>query len=237
MEHSLKIYKTVKSMVRYILFMDRYYEVGERKCLYIAKGIMKEIKSQFPKGHVHYSVDFSFKQFWPFWEYEQAVKRLMLKDDQEFGYRELRHFNLFKSSDAPIIYCNLLDNELSPSIFNQEVARVFHYNQALQDIHDDLHDIEEDITDRMPNVFLLSGLGTMGKKNLFSAKTARERQKVRDRILLNDSAIESIELLVNDYLRNVRQIHLPNEFVFLKYLAQSYAQNVLAALNPASLQT
>lgn len=46
-ERSIQIYKAIKSMVRYILFMDRYYEVGERKCLYIAKGIMKDIKTGF----------------------------------------------------------------------------------------------------------------------------------------------------------------------------------------------
>lgn len=234
-EQSIRIYKAVKSMVRYILFMDRYYEVGEKKCLYIAKGIMKDIKKQFPSGHVHYSVDFSFKQFWPFWEYEQTVKRLMLKGTQAFGYRELRHYNLFKSSDAPIIYCNLLDNELPPSIFNGAVAKVFHYNQALLDIYDDFVDIEEDVTDKMPNLFVLSALATCRPDKLFSANRAKNRQKVREVITSNNATtVESIELLVNDYLRFVRQTNLPEEFMFLKHLARSYADHVLTALGQSS---
>lgn len=233
-EESIKIYRAVKSMVRYILFMDRYFEVDERKCLYIAKGIMRGIKNQFPKGHARYSIEFSFKQFWPFWEYEQSVKKLMLKGGQEFGYRELRHFNLFKSSDAPLIYCNLLDNELTPSIFNQNIAKVFHYNQALEDIYDDFLDIEEDIADKMPNLFVLSALNSMGSNKFFSATTAKDRHKLKDRILVNDSAIEPIELLVNDYLRLIRQTSLPDEFMFLKHLAHGYAENVLMALNPWS---
>lgn len=232
MEQSIQIYKAVKSLVRYILFMDRYYEVGEKKCLYIAKGIMKDIKKQFPSGHVHYSVDFSFKQFWPYWEYEQTVKKLMLKGSQEFGYRELRHYNLFKSSDAPIIYCNLLDNELPFSIFNGDAAKVFHYNQALLDIYDDFVDIEEDITDKMPNLFVLSALNTCRPDKLFRTYRANNKQKVREVILSNNATtVESIELLVNDYLRLVRQTSLPKEFIFLKHLARSYADKVLTAMN------
>ena len=237
-EQSIQIYKAVKSLVRYILFMDRYYEVGEKKCFYIAKGIMKDIKKQFPSGHVHYSVDFSFKQFWPFWEYEQTIKRLMLRGTQTFGYRELRHFNLFKSSDAPIIYCNLLDNELSTSIFNGDVAKVFHYNQALLDIYDDLVDIEEDIIDKMPNLFLLSALSTFRPDKLFGAKRTRNSRKIKEGILSNNSAlVESIELLVNDYLRLVRQTSIPEEFAFLKHLARSYADNVLTALSQSTAGT
>ena len=234
-ERSIQIYKAVKSLVRYILFMDRYYEVGERKCLYIAKGIMRDIKNRFPSGHVHYSVDFSFKQFWPFWEYEQTVKRLMLRGSQEFGCRELRHYNLFKSSDAPLIYCNLLDNELPPSIFNSDVAKVFHYNQALLDIYDDFIDIEEDVTDKMPNLFVLSALSTLRPERLFSANRAKNKHKVRERILSNNATlVESIEPLVNDYLRFVRQTSLPEELMFLKHLARSYADNVLTAVNQSS---
>lgn len=235
LEKSLRIYKAVKSLVRYILFMDRYYEVGDRKCLLIAKGIMRDIKNQFPAGHAHYSVDFSFKQFWPFWKYEQAVKRLMLKGEQEFGYRELRHFNLFKSSDAPLIYCNLLDNELPTSVFNQDVARVFHYNQALLDVYDDLIDIEEDLLDKMPNVFVMAALSTNRPDKLFGSARATDRLKVRERILAgSQSSIESIESLANDHLRLVRQTSLPDEFVFLKHLARGYAENVLTAINPSS---
>lgn len=233
-EKSINIYKAVKLMVRYILFMDRYYEVGERKCLYIAKGIMTDIKNSFPNGHAGYSIEYSFKQFWPFWDYEQSVKRLMLKGDQEFCYRELRHFNLFKSSDAPIIYCNLLDNQLPYSIFNQDVAKVFHYNQALQDIHDDFLDIQEDIADKMPNIFLLSAVNSTASNKLFSASTARDRMKIKDKILANDSVIEPIETLVNDYLHLIKQTHLPDEFIFLKHLAHQYAENILTVLNPAT---
>jgi len=180
-------------------------------------------------------MDFSFKQFWPYWEYEQTVKKLMVKGSQEFGYRELRHYNLFKSSDAPIIYCNLLDNELPFSIFNGHVAKVFHYNQALLDIYDDFVDIEEDITDKMPNLFMLSALSTCRPDKLFRANRAKNMQKVREGILSNSATtVESIEPLVNDYLRLVRQTSLPKEFMFLKHLARNYADNVLTAVNQSS---
>ena len=129
-ERAILVYKTVKSLVRYILLMDRFYEVGNRKYERMAKGLLQSIKRSHD-GHLKYSIDFALKQFWPFWAFEQQVKKQLLKG-HTFAGRELRHFNLFKSSDALIIYARVLDNELPD--FNPNVATIIHYNQALQDI-------------------------------------------------------------------------------------------------------
>lgn len=55
-----------------------------------------------------------------------------------FSYIEIRHFNLSKSSDASLVYAKVLDAKL-PS-FNENVALILHYNQALLDIQDDWED-------------------------------------------------------------------------------------------------
>jgi hypothetical protein len=100
-----------------------------------------------------YSIDFALKQFWPFWDFEQLIKKRMV-NDSVFTFNELRYFNLFKSSDAPIIYSKVLDNELDN--FNPNVSIIMHYNQAPQDIYDDYEDIEEDTREVMPNIFILA---------------------------------------------------------------------------------
>lgn len=52
-------------------------------------------------------------------------KRHMLKG-HTFAFKKVRHYNLFKASDAPMIYAHVLDAELPD--FNQNVSAVLHYN-------------------------------------------------------------------------------------------------------------
>src|SRR5881296_147167 len=42
-EKSILVYRTVKSLVRYILLMDRFYEVGNKKYERIALGLLQSI--------------------------------------------------------------------------------------------------------------------------------------------------------------------------------------------------
>jgi len=67
--------------------------------------------------------------------------------------KEIRHFNLYKSSDSSIIYARVLDAKL-PS-FTENVSLVLHYKQAFLDLLDDWEDIEEDVKEDMPNVFVM----------------------------------------------------------------------------------
>src|SRR5262245_15268056 len=77
-EKSIKVYNAVKSLVRYILLMDRFYEVGNKKYERMARGILSSLKKAHG-GHLKYSIDFALKQFWPFWDFEQLVKKELLK--------------------------------------------------------------------------------------------------------------------------------------------------------------
>ena len=42
--------------------------------------------------------------------------------------------------------------------FNENVSLVLHYNQALLDLLDDWQDIQEDVQEDMPNVFVMASL-------------------------------------------------------------------------------
>lgn len=219
-ERSILVYRTVKSLVRYILLMDRFYEVGNKKYERLARGLMHSIKKSHD-GHLKYSIDFAIRQFWPFWDFEQLVKKQMLKG-HTFTNRELRHFNLFKSSDAPIIYTRVLDNELPD--FNPNVAAIMHYNQALQDIQDDFEDIEEDIQDGMPSVFILAAT----EHTLFS-KIKKNPSHGR-KLIVCGSAVDQILSLVDQYNKMIKDIAVPNNFVFLKHLSSDYTDRLLRTL-------
>ena len=54
----------------------------------------------------------------------------------------------------PLVYAKVLDAKL-PS-FNENVGLVLHCNQALLDIQDDWEDIEEDVQENMPNIFIMA---------------------------------------------------------------------------------
>ena len=153
---ALWIYRIVRSLTRYILFSDKFYETGNNRYALLAKQVRKSVveilRSESNAQHLIYSIDYSLGQFSTFWKFEQIIKRRILKN-YAFSYTEIRHFILSKSSDASLVYAKVLDAKL-PS-FNENVALVLHYNQALLDIHDDWEDIEDDVQEDMPNIFLM----------------------------------------------------------------------------------
>jgi hypothetical protein len=219
-DKSILVYKTVKMLVRYILLMDRFYEVGNKKYERIARGFLQSIKKAH-EGHLKYSIDFALQQFWPFWDFEQLVKKRMVRG-HVFSHKELQHFNLFKSSDAPIIYARVLDNELPA--FNPNIAAIIHYNQAILDIEDDFEDIEEDIQDGMPNVFLLAAT----EYTLFSK--IRKNPSHARRLIVCSGAVDSVLSIVDQYNKLIKDIPVPHSYAFLKHLSKDYTDRLLRTL-------
>ncbi len=221
LDKSILVYKAVKSLVRYILLMDRYYEVGNKKYERIARGLMQTIKKSHD-GHLKYSIDFAIKQFWPFWDFEQLIKKRMIKG-HAFTVNELRHFNLFKSSDAPIIYARVLDSELHN--FNPNIATIMHYNQALLDIQDDFEDIEEDVQDMMPNIFILAAT-----EHTSYSKILKNQDHAR-KLIVGNGALDSVLSIIEQYNKLVKEIPVPQNFAFLKHLSRDYTNKLLGTLN------
>ena len=153
---ALWIYRIVRLLVKYILLSDRFYEIGNDKYALLAERVRQSVneylRSESDTQHLSYSIPYSLEQFSTFWKFEQIVKSRIL-GNYAFSYAEIRHFNLSKSSDASIVYAKVLDAKL-PS-FNENVALVLHYNQALLDIHDDWEDIADDVQEDMPNIFVM----------------------------------------------------------------------------------
>jgi hypothetical protein len=220
LEKSIFVYRTIKSLVRYILLMDRFYEAGNKKYEMIARGLLQSIKKAHD-GHLKYSIDFALKQFWPFWDFEQLIKKKIIKGDI-FTAKELQHFNLFKSSDALIIYSRVLDNELPG--FNQNVAAIIHYNQALQDIQDDFEDIEEDLRDIMPNVFILAAT-----EHILFSKILKDPDHAR-KLIVCSGAVDSVLLLVERYNKLIKEITVPQDYMFLKQLSKDYTDKLLRTI-------
>jgi hypothetical protein len=206
------------------LLSDRFYEVGNSRYERMAKGLLQSIK-RANEGYIKYSIDFALKQFWPFWEFEQLVKRRMVKG-HTFEKKELRHFNLFKSSDAPIIYCRVLDNELN---FDPNIATIMHYNQALEDIYDDFQDIEEDLNEAMPNIFILAAT-----KHLTFSKLIRNPIHARKNIVHNEMVLDSILTLIEQYNELINGIIIPQNYAFLKQLSKDYTDRLLRVLGVVS---
>ncbi|MCI0558361.1 MAG: hypothetical protein MN733_07685, partial [Nitrososphaera sp.] len=154
LQQSLLAYRFVKDLVRIIILMDRFYEVGNERYRKLGEAIIDRLGKENDENLKH-SLSFSLKQFWPFWKFEQYTKKQMIHG-HNFSFAEIRSYNLFKSSDAALIYAPLLERIL-PS-FDRNASMIIHYNQALQDIEDDLDDIHEDLRDQMPNVFVLATL-------------------------------------------------------------------------------
>lgn len=221
---SLRVFRTVRFLVRYIVLMDRYYEVGNLEYKRQAAGLLKTVKTEC-EGYMKYATQFSLAQCWPFWEFEELMKERLLKG-MTFDKKEIMHHLMFKSSDAPTIYARVIDSELAT--FNPNVALVLHYNQALQDIQDDFEDIEEDLSEETPSGFILAAT-----ENISFRELADKQQRSLDEIhkaLVKSGAIEKMLSIVLDYKEAAQNISLPPAYTFLKSLNQVYAETLIGEL-------
>ncbi|MFL6502128.1 MAG: hypothetical protein ACJ70W_01185 [Nitrososphaera sp.] len=218
---ALWIYRVVRSLTRYILLSDRFYETGNKRYALLAKRARKSVSELLRSGldvqHLIYSIDYLLGQFSAFWKFEQVIKRRILKN-YTFSYAEIRHFNLAKSSDASLIYAKVLDAKL-PS-FNENVALVLHYNQALLDIQDDWEDIEDDVQEDMPNIFVMAAVESIPYDRI-----KKSRQDMLRKIVLTatNSSGGPVSGLVNELHASSKSVSIPENFAFLKSLSDRYA--------------
>jgi hypothetical protein len=223
---ALWVYRIVRSLTRYILLSDRFYETGNGRYALLAKQVHKSVNKlllQFSKRdaqHLIYSIDYSLEQFSAFWKFEQIIRRRIL-ENYTFSYTELRHFNLSKSSDASLVYSKVLDAKLPT--FNENVALVLHYNQALLDILDDWEDIEDDVQEDMPNIFVMAAVD-----NIPYNRIKKSRQDMIRKIVLSatNSSGGSVSRLVNELHASSKSISIPEKFAFLKSLSDRYADTL-----------
>jgi len=221
---ALWVYRMVRLLARYILVYDRYFETGNNRYAILARKVRKFVNkmlvNEIDSHHLKYSIDFSLKQFWPFWKFEQILKSRIIEGNT-FSYNEIRNFNLFKSSDASLIYARVLDAKL-PS-FSENVSLVLHFNQALLDLIDDWEDIEEDIQEDMPNAFVMAAIENVPYKIIKNSNDARIRNIILDSL---DSSRSSIIRLVNEYQASIKSISIPANQVFLKLIFDHHANTI-----------
>jgi hypothetical protein len=226
---SIWLYRIVRSLTRYILLSDRFYETGKDRYALLAKQVRKSVneilQSNGDVQHLIYSIEYSLKQFSAFWKFEHIIKRRILKN-YTFSYNEIRHYNLSKSSDALLVYANVLDAKL-PS-FNENVALVLHYNQALLDIQDDWEDIEDDVQDDMPNIFVMAAVNYIPYNRIKKSR----RDAIRTAVLngINSSG-GPVGRLVNELQASINSISIPDNFAFLKSLSDRYADTLRSKIS------
>ena len=228
-DQALWIYRIVRLLTRYILLYDRFFEIGNNRYKLLARRVRRLIIEYLlnadDREFLHYSIYFSLKQFWTFWKFEKVVKCRML-EGHFFSYNEIRHFNQFKSSDASIVYARVLVARL-PN-FNENVSLVLHYNQALLDLLDDWQDIEDDVQEDMPNVFVMASLEFVPYNKIKNSSRARIRKIIADTL---DSS-STVSRLINEYQTSVRNILIPENFAFLKVLSDHHADALRKVIWP-----
>jgi hypothetical protein len=228
-EQALWVYRMVRLLARYILVYDRYFETRKNRYAILARKVHKSINkmlvNEIDIHHLKYSIDFSLKQFWPFWKFEQILKSRIIEGNT-FSYNEIRNFNLFKSSDASLIYARILDAKL-PS-FSENVSLVLHYNQALLDLIDDWEDIEEDIQEDMPNAFVMAAIENVPYKIIKKYNVTKLRNAILNSL---ESSKSPIMRLVDEYHASIRNISIPSNLVFIKLLSDHHAETLRQAIS------
>src|SRR4030095_5124536 len=228
-EQALWVHRMVRLLVRYILVYDKYFETENNRYAVLARKVRKSINrvlvNEIDRHHLNYSINCSIKQFWPFWKFEQILKRRIVEGNT-FSYNEIRNFNLFKSSDASLIYARVLDDKL-PS-FSENVSLVLHYNQALLDLVDDWEDIEDDIQEDMPNAFVMAAIENVPYKIIKKYNVTKLRNAILDSL---ESSKSPIIRLVDEYYASIRNISIPSNLVFIKLLSHHHAETLRQAIS------
>jgi len=221
---ALWVYRMVRLLARYILVYDRYFETRKNRYAILANKVRKSInkifENEIDSHHLKYSIDFSLKQFWPFWKFERILKSRIIEGNT-FSYNEIRNFNLFKSSDASLIYARVLDAKL-PS-FSENVSLVLHYNQALLDLIDDWEDIEEDIQEDMPNVFVMAATENVPYNAIKKGNVTNIRGTILNSL---ESSKSPIIRLVDEYYASIKKLSIPSNLVFIKLLSHHHAETL-----------
>ncbi len=228
-QQALWVYRMVRLLARYILVYDKYFETRKNRYAILARKVRKSINkmlvNEIDSHHLKYSIDFSLKQFWPFWKFEQILKSRIIEGNT-FSYNEIRNFNLFKSSDASLIYARVLDAKL-PS-FSENVSLVLHYNQALLDLIDDWEDIEEDIQEDMPNAFVMAAIENVPYKIIKKYNVTKLRNAILNSL---ESSKSPIIRLVDEYHTSIRNISIPSNLVFIKLVSDHHADTLRQAIS------
>jgi hypothetical protein len=223
---ALWVYRIVRSLTRYILLSDRFYETGNDRYASLAKQVHKSVNklllqsSKSNAQHLIYSIDYSLEQFSAFWKFERIIRRRIL-ENYTFSYTELRHFNLSKSSDAPLVYSKVLDAKLPT--YNENVALVLHYNQALLDILDDWEDIEDDVQEDMPNIFVMAAVDSIPYNRIKKSRHDLIKEVV---LSATNSSRVPISRLVDELHASSKSISIPENFAFIKSLSDRYADTL-----------
>jgi hypothetical protein len=221
---AILVYRIVRSLTRFILLSDRFYETGNDKYALLAKKVRESLNDFLQSGsnvqHLIYSMDYWLTQFSAFWEYEQTVKH-RITNNSTFSYNEIRHFNLSKSSDASLVYSKVLDAMLPT--FNENVSMVLHYNQALLDIQDDWEDIENDIRGDMPNIFVMAAVNNVPYHKIKDSGPEMIRKVVLTGIHSSGGPIGKLVREIHDLSKGVP---VPHSFGFLKSLSNRYAETL-----------
>src|SRR5215212_1706237 len=233
---ALWVYRIVRSLTRYILLSDRFYETGNDRYALLAKQVHKTVNeillqsSESNAQHLIHSIDYSLEQFSAFWKFEQII-RCRILENYTFSYTELRHFNLSKSSDASLVYSKVLDAKLPT--FNENVALVLHYNQALLDILDDWEDIQDDVQDDMPNIFVMAAVDN---NNIPYNRIKKSRQDMIRKIVLRatNSPRGPVSRLVNELQASSKSVSIPENYAFLKFLSDCYANTLRRKISSAN---
>ena len=223
---ALWVYGIVRSLTRYILLSDRFYDTGNDRYASLAKQVHKSVNklllqsSKSNAQHLIYSIDYSLEQFSAFWKFERIIRRRILQN-YTFSYTELRHFNLSKSSDASLVYSKVLDAKLPT--YNENVSLVLHYNQALLDILDDWEDIEDDVQEDMPNIFVMAAVDSIPYNRIKKSRHDLIKEVV---LSATNSSRVPISRLVDELHASSKSISIPENFAFIKSLSDRYADTL-----------
>ncbi|HEX5978564.1 MAG TPA: hypothetical protein VFY68_14875, partial [Nitrososphaeraceae archaeon] len=114
--------------------------------------------------------------------------------------------------------------------FSENVGLVLHNNQALLDIQDDWEDIEDDVQQDMPNIFVMAAVDSIPYNRIKKSRRDIIREVVFSK---TNSSRGPVGRLANELQASSKGISIPDNFGFLKSLSDRYADTLRRKISSA----
>ncbi len=144
-----KVHEQVRDECMYVLFLDKFYESGNPEFQKIADECHVRVQQTLNPAQREKLSD-TEKRLFAFWDLEQKMKQSMQRNDP-VSDADLREFIRRKSTDV-FLYTTVTRFS---SYIPKEVIMELYMHQLLRDLGDDHDDLEEDLSEGMPNPLLL----------------------------------------------------------------------------------
>ena len=202
METAANVYETIRILKQWIQLTDNYLDKGDESLKAKGDEMMGFLVSKCDDDML-YVIKNVISMLWPTVDFQKRIQQ-DLTDGKTMRKNQARYLLERNALDAyllyPVVFSDVLVN------YTPNISSILYYHKILLDIEDQLIDIEEDIHEAQPNVFIM--IAGLPLSDIKAGKIPVE-QIIR-------GAAPAVQSIVESYDSCIRDIAVPQNFALIK---------------------